>query len=61
MTLTVPISLEAPILYHPETDFQSLDGSMEPDSWIEIPLRSERPIPFKCAVCMILDLFGSGV
>lgn len=42
--------LEAPILYHPETDFQSLDGSMEPDSWIEIPLQSERPIPFKCAV-----------
>lgn len=43
--------LDAPLQFQPETDFQSLDGfSLEPESWLEIPLRSDRPIPFKCAV-----------
>ncbi|CAL1699600.1 unnamed protein product [Somion occarium] len=45
--------LEAPILLQPDTDFQSLDGlSLEPESWLEIPLRSDRPIPFKCAITL---------
>jgi hypothetical protein len=43
--------LEAPILFQPDADFQSLDGSaIEPESWLEMPLKSERPIPFNCAV-----------
>lgn len=25
---------------------------MEPETWLEIPLRSDRPIHFKCAVCV---------
>ncbi|KAJ3552869.1 hypothetical protein NM688_g3926 [Phlebia brevispora] len=42
--------LEAPLLLQPEADFQSLDGlSMEPTSWLEIPLHADRPIPFRCA------------
>ncbi|CCL98207.1 uncharacterized protein FIBRA_00201 [Fibroporia radiculosa] len=45
--------VEAPIIFAPETDFESLDGrSLEPESWVEIPLRSERPIPFSCAVAI---------
>ncbi|KAI0701370.1 hypothetical protein BC835DRAFT_245424 [Cytidiella melzeri] len=44
--------LEAPILLQPEADFQSQDGSLEPESWLEIPLHSDRAIPFKCAVTL---------
>ncbi|KIP07307.1 hypothetical protein PHLGIDRAFT_19214 [Phlebiopsis gigantea 11061_1 CR5-6] len=45
--------LDAPIIYQPDTDFQSLDGLyLEPESWLEIPLRSDRPIPFKCAITL---------
>lgn len=45
--------LEAPVLYQPDTDFQSLDGLyLEPDSWLEIPLRTDRPIPYKCAITL---------
>jgi len=47
------ITVNAPIVFQPEHDFESLDGrSLEPESWIEIPLRSERPIPFTCAVAL---------
>ena len=36
---------------HLDSDFQSLDGlSIEPSSWLEIPLHADRAIPFKCAV-----------
>ncbi|KIJ59377.1 hypothetical protein HYDPIDRAFT_162488 [Hydnomerulius pinastri MD-312] len=45
--------LEAPISFQPDVDFQSLDGSsIEPESWLEMPLKSERPIPFHCAVTL---------
>ncbi|EMD35360.1 hypothetical protein CERSUDRAFT_116150 [Gelatoporia subvermispora B] len=46
-------SIEAPILYQPDVGFESLDGlSLEPESWMEIPLKSDRPIPCKCAVAL---------
>ncbi|KAH7906990.1 hypothetical protein BJ138DRAFT_1104681 [Hygrophoropsis aurantiaca] len=45
--------LEAPIVFQPDTDFQSLDGSaIEPESWLEMPLKWERPIPFQCHVTL---------
>lgn len=45
-------SLEAPIVYQPDTDFHSVDGVIEkgPESWLEMPLRTDRPVPFRCAV-----------
>ncbi|KAG5651835.1 hypothetical protein H0H81_007241 [Sphagnurus paluster] len=49
--LESPSILEAPILFQPDQDFQSIDASPEnPQSWLEMPLRSDRPIPFRCAV-----------
>lgn len=43
--------LEVPILFYPDADFQSADASPQsPQSWLEMPLRSDRPIPFRCAV-----------
>ena len=43
--------LEAPVLFRPDTDFRSVDGSvMKPESWLEMALMPERPIPFNCAV-----------
>ncbi|EGN92882.1 hypothetical protein SERLA73DRAFT_98668 [Serpula lacrymans var. lacrymans S7.3] len=45
--------LEAPILFQPDTDFQSLDGlSMDPECWLEMPLKADRPIPFQCALTL---------
>ncbi|KAG9313539.1 hypothetical protein JVU11DRAFT_5866 [Chiua virens] len=45
--------LEAPLMFQPDTDFQSVDGSdVVPESWLEIPLFPERPIPFNCAVTL---------
>ncbi|TFK46881.1 hypothetical protein OE88DRAFT_1648360 [Heliocybe sulcata] len=45
--------LEAPIIVHPDTEFSSLDGlGYEPESWLEIPLKSERSIPFQCAITL---------
>ncbi|KAG6377543.1 Vps16, C-terminal region-domain-containing protein [Boletus reticuloceps] len=45
--------LEAPVLFQPDTDFQSIDSSaLEPQPWLELPLMSERPIPFNCAVTL---------
>ncbi|KAI0792482.1 hypothetical protein C8Q75DRAFT_804856 [Abortiporus biennis] len=50
---TDSIRLDSPICYQSDSDFQSLDGlSLEPESWLEIPLRSDRPIPFKCALTL---------
>lgn len=48
-----PSTLEVPILFHPDPDFQSVDASPQnPQSWLEMPLRSDRPIPFRCAVTL---------
>lgn len=44
-------SLEVPILIEPDSDFQSVDATiLNPDSWLEMPLKSDRPLPFRCAV-----------
>lgn len=40
-----------PFLIHPDTDFQCIDASATtPESWLELPLRPDRPIPVRCAV-----------
>jgi hypothetical protein len=50
--LPIYLRLEVPILFHPDTDFQSMDGSkVKPKLWLEMPLIPERPVPFHCAVC----------
>jgi hypothetical protein len=43
-------SLDVPILFYPDHDFLSLDGHSGKESWLEMPLRSDRPMPFRCAV-----------
>ncbi|KAF7426121.1 hypothetical protein PC9H_008487 [Pleurotus ostreatus] len=46
-------SLETPIIVQPERDFQSLDCSpVSQDSWLEMPLRSDRPIPYRVAITL---------
>ncbi|KAF5345943.1 hypothetical protein D9758_011433 [Tetrapyrgos nigripes] len=47
----IPSFLDVPIHYHSDPDFQSLDGT-DDKSWLEMPLRSERPMPFRCAVTL---------
>lgn len=45
--------LEVPILFHPDTDFQSMDGTnVAPELWLEMPLTPERSVPFHCAVTL---------
>lgn len=49
-------SLDVPILYQPDAGFQSLDAlSGDQDSWLEMPLRSDRPMPFRCAVSLYMS------
>ncbi|KAJ6533092.1 hypothetical protein B0H19DRAFT_1383753 [Mycena capillaripes] len=43
-------SLTIPIIVQPDPDFHSLDGDQI--SWIEIPLKSHRPVPVRCAVTL---------
>ncbi|KAJ7032374.1 hypothetical protein C8F04DRAFT_658057 [Mycena alexandri] len=48
-----PSLLTIPVVVQVDSDFHSLDGRPDSqDSWIEIPLRSPRPIPVKCAVTL---------
>jgi hypothetical protein len=43
--------LEVPFILQPDTDFQCIDASgTTADSWLEMPLRPDRPIPVRCAV-----------
>ena len=51
--LTQGFSVEAPIIFHPETDFDCSDGSSKPRAWLELPLRTDRShVPFQCAVSL---------
>ncbi|KAJ7765341.1 hypothetical protein B0H16DRAFT_1310164, partial [Mycena metata] len=48
-----PSLLTIPVIVQVDTDLHSLDGPPESqDSWIEIPLRSPRPVPVQCAVTL---------
>ncbi|KAJ7683003.1 hypothetical protein B0H17DRAFT_942251 [Mycena rosella] len=48
-----PSFLEVPIVLHPDPDFHSLDGLTDSSSsWLEMPLKSDRPISFRCAVTL---------
>lgn len=43
--------LEAPILFQPDSDFQSVDAlSVTPEAWAEWPLSSVEGLPVECAV-----------
>ena len=56
--LTQRFSVEAPIVFQPEMDFDCLDGiSKKPNAWLELPLRTDRSsVPFQCAVSFVLRL-----
>ncbi|KXN92145.1 hypothetical protein AN958_09237 [Leucoagaricus sp. SymC.cos] len=46
-------SLEVPIIIQADKDFQSIDASPKSqESWTEMPLKAERPVPFRCAVTL---------
>ncbi|KAH6918031.1 hypothetical protein BKA70DRAFT_1416056 [Coprinopsis sp. MPI-PUGE-AT-0042] len=48
-----PSFLEVPIILEQEPDFQSADASpLASDPWLEIPLRTERPIALKLAAAI---------
>ncbi|RXW19340.1 hypothetical protein EST38_g6505 [Candolleomyces aberdarensis] len=46
--------LEVPIILQSEGDFESKDAGLgaSGDSWVEMPLKTERPIPIRCAVAL---------
>ncbi|PPQ73923.1 hypothetical protein CVT26_006549 [Gymnopilus dilepis] len=45
--------LEVPFLIHPDADFQCIDASATTqESWLELPLRPDRPIPVRCAITL---------
>ncbi|KAF8155822.1 hypothetical protein B0H34DRAFT_798928 [Crassisporium funariophilum] len=48
-----PSRLEVPFLIQPDADFQCAEASLTtPGSWLEMPLKSERPIPLRCAITL---------
>jgi hypothetical protein len=48
--------LEAQILFHPDSDFQSLDGlNGTPDAWTETPLSKVDGVPVECAVSLVVS------
>ncbi|VDB96021.1 unnamed protein product [Peniophora sp. CBMAI 1063] len=44
------VVIEIPVRFQPEPEFQSADVPTVYNSWLEIPLRAERSVPFQCAV-----------
>ncbi|KAJ7485863.1 hypothetical protein FB451DRAFT_1128128 [Mycena latifolia] len=49
--------LTVPIVIRPDPDFESLDGLPEARiSWLEIPLKPHRPVPFQCAITLPTSL-----
>ncbi|KAF8966571.1 hypothetical protein BDZ97DRAFT_1657490 [Flammula alnicola] len=51
--LEIPSHLEVPFLVQPDADFQCIDASAAtPNSWLEMPLRPDRPIPVRCAITL---------
>ncbi|KAJ7211225.1 hypothetical protein GGX14DRAFT_623930 [Mycena pura] len=48
-----PSFLDVPILLHADADFHSLDEQgNNSSSWLEMPLKSDRPMSFRCAVTL---------
>ncbi|KAF8220933.1 hypothetical protein L208DRAFT_1331020 [Tricholoma matsutake] len=45
-------SFEVPILFCPDTGFRSAEAILHPQSWLEMPLTSDRPVPLRCAVTL---------
>jgi len=42
-----------PIWIEPDSDFQSVDATvLNPESWLEMPLKSDRALPFRCAITL---------
>ncbi|KAH9478449.1 hypothetical protein JR316_0008904 [Psilocybe cubensis] len=53
----IPSHLEVPFLIQPDADFQCADASVAtPESWLEMPLKSDRPIPVRCAITLPTEL-----
>ncbi|KAF9482332.1 hypothetical protein BDN70DRAFT_801784 [Pholiota conissans] len=49
----MPSRLEVPFILQPDADFQCIDASgTSTDSWLEMPLRPDRPIPVRCAITL---------
>ncbi|KAF9051352.1 hypothetical protein BJ165DRAFT_1340545 [Panaeolus papilionaceus] len=48
-----PSRLEVPIIIQPDAEFQCAEASATgSDSWLEMPLKSDRPIPVRCAITL---------
>ncbi|KAF7316195.1 hypothetical protein MIND_00137700 [Mycena indigotica] len=45
--------IQIPIILQPDPEFHSIDGSPgKQDSWLEIPLKAQRPVPVRCAITL---------
>ena len=52
------VSLEVPFILQPDAEFQCADASgTAPESWLEMPLIADRPIPVRCAVSIHTETF----
>ncbi len=52
------VSLEVPFILQPDAEFQCADASgTTPESWLEMPLIADRPIPVRCAVSIHTEAF----